>query len=435
MDIELVPKNIWVDFQGQSTGCLQEVNAYQSNRNVAHLQNANTHLDNLLTYVRPYFSLPSSVLESLYSSAIAYGTQLEQYVESFHKKVTVTANDIEQQKTKVIESLGFIEQSKNRVDSVVIDLIDGDANKVSIKKSIEDTKAVIDKQVEELSTMHKSMLVDEPNVSVSIKTQIEAAKTNVIDVEQKINKLLTNSKSDIDELDEFHKKIFGSQDTEGKLTEGLKQELDARVAQIGNLQREQTTNYNALFIKIEGLLPGATSAGLASAYETSRKEFEGPIKWNERVFYAAVCCMIIFGALTLFDLPTWTIIKYDNTEAILKAMLMKLPFMAPLIWIAVFASIRRSQYERLQQEYAHKEAFAKSYESYRKQLESLTGTDVESLQKELIAKAIDAIAFNASSTLDGRHRDKMPLEHALELLSDEKNQSFLDRFRKLLTLK
>ncbi len=145
--------------------------------------------------------------------------------------------------------------------------------------------------------------------------------------------------------------------------------------------------------------------------------------------------MIIFGALTLFDLPTWTIIKYDNTEAILKAMLMKLPFMAPLIWIAVFASIRRSQYERLQQEYAHKEAFAKSYESYKKQLESLTGTDVESLQKELIAKAIDAIAFNASSTLDGRHRDKMPLEHALELLSDEKNQSFLDRFRKLLTLK
>jgi hypothetical protein len=89
----------------------------------------------------------------------------------------------------------------------------------------------------------------------------------------------------------------------------------------------------------------------------------------------------------------------------------------------------------LQQEYAHKEAFAKSYESYKKQLESLPGSDTEPLQKELIAKAIDAIAFNASSTLDGKHRDKMPLEQAIDVLTDGKNQSFLDRFQKFFSLK
>jgi hypothetical protein len=125
-------------------------------------------------------------------------------------------------------------------------------------------------------------------------------------------------------------------------------------------------------------------------------------------------------------------VSHETLEAGAKSMLLKLPVMAPLIWLAVFASIRRSQYERLQQEYAHKEALAKSYQSYKKQLEDLLTTERESLQKDLINKAIEAIAYNASQTLDGKHRDKMPLEHALDVLSSEKGQSFLDRLRKQL---
>ena len=127
--------------------------------------------------------------------------------------------------------------------------------------------------------------------------------------------------------------------------------------------------------------------------------------------------------------------SHETLEAILKSMLLKLPFIAPLIWMAVFASIRRSQYERLQQEYAHKEALAKSYESYKKQLEALLTTEREPLQKELINKAIEAISYNASQTLDGKHRDKMPLEHALDVLAGEKWDSFFNRLRKVLPIK
>ena len=53
----------------------------------------------------------------------------------------------------------------------------------------------------------------------------------------------------------------------------------------------------------------------------------------------------------------------------------------------------------------------------------------------MISKAIEAIAYNASQTLDGKHRDKMPLEHAIDVLASEKGQSILERLRKLLTLK
>ncbi len=62
---------------------------YQSKRNIAHLQSANLHLDNLLTYVKPYFILPESVIEVIGASATTYRAQLEQYVSSFQDKTLV----------------------------------------------------------------------------------------------------------------------------------------------------------------------------------------------------------------------------------------------------------------------------------------------------------------------------------------------------------
>ncbi|WP_299011957.1 hypothetical protein [uncultured Shewanella sp.] len=52
-DPELIPESTWNNFSTQSNGCLKQINSYQSNRNIIHITNANNHLDNLLTYIRP----------------------------------------------------------------------------------------------------------------------------------------------------------------------------------------------------------------------------------------------------------------------------------------------------------------------------------------------------------------------------------------------
>ena len=109
--------------------------------------------------------------------------------------------------------------------------------------------------------------------------------------------------------------------------------------------------------------------------------------------------------------------NFDTWESVLKGLVYKTPIYVPIIWLAFVASKRRSEYQRLQQEYAHKEALAKSYDSYKKQLESLDDQD-KSMQKELIRKAVDAIAYNASQTLDGHHGDKHPAQDLLGKVSD-----------------
>lgn len=439
IDVELVPKSVWDSFHGQCSPCRQEVANYKSNRNIGHLQSANQHLDNLLSYVRPYLILPESVMKVLGASAHAYRSQMELSVATFQQQVSSAAQEIETNRTDAKSRTASILESKLAVDALVTDLIVGSDEKKSIKIAIELAKEVIEKQANDIASLHKAMLVDEPD-SVSIKSKVDQASKDVSSAEQKIKVLLNLTQDDVDDFDEFHKKIFGSIDTEGKTAGGLKQELDARVTQIDNLEKVQLTKYNALHEKIEKLLPGATSAGLARAYEVQRRSFSIPIKNNTMLFYAAVGLMPVIAFLTSIQsanlMPlSISFMSHETLEAILKSMLLKLPFIAPLIWMAVFASIRRSQYERLQQEYAHKEALAKSYESYRKQLEALLTTEREPLQKELINKAIEAISYNASQTLDGKHRDKMPLEHALDVLAGEKWDSFFNRLRKVLPIK
>jgi hypothetical protein len=439
VDVELVPSGVWDNFHGQCSPCLQEITNYNSNRGVNHLQNANRHLDNLLSYVRPYLILPESVMQVLGASARTYREQMEQAVTSFQTQVSTAVKEVS---TNQVLSTNLVEsarQSKAQIDLFVTDLIEGSEEKESIKTAVESAKSLVDKNVAEVNEFHKVMLIDQPE-NESIKTKVEQAAGLAVTQKNTIDNLLKLTQKNVNDLHDYHQMIFGFVTPQGQPVQGLKQELDNRLDQLDRLEEAQKIKNQALYEEIEKLLPGATSAGLANAYEVQRRYFYSPIKNNTKLFYVSVCLIPLVAFLTSIENFTVSpfsiyITRPENFDEIMKAMLIKLPFLAPLVWLALFASTRRSQYERLRQEYAHKAALAKSYHGYKKQLEALQGSDVEPLQKELIAKAIEAIAYNASKTLDGNHREKMPMEHALDVLTSEKGQSVFDRLLSLLNLR
>lgn len=429
LDVELVPKNVWDSFQPQSKACLQQIRTYKSNRNAAHLQTANQHLDNLLTYVRPYMILPTATFKVLSSSALTYKRLLEEYVNKFLEKSKVNSESINTIHVNSQQMLAQVLEAKARIDACNMELLIDTPERPSLKTRLNEIKSDIDKKNVEIDNFYAELLVDTKNAD-SIKTKIETANADIVENFEEIETLLSDAKNQVEALNIFHQKIFGKEDPDGTAEVGLKHELDQRISQLNTFEVQQNLKYSELYKKIESLLPGATSAGLAKAYETLRRSFSKPIKNNERLFYASICLMPLIAILTSIESYTFplsiTFVNYPNFEAILKSMFLKIPFVAPLVWLAIFASLRRSQYERLQQEYAHKEALAKSYDSYKKQLEALLATDSEPLQKELIAKAIDAISFNASSTLDGKSKDKTPLEFALDSLGTEKVKQLID---------
>jgi len=84
------------------------------------------------------------------------------------------------------------------------------------------------------------------------------------------------------------------------------------------------------------------------------------------------------------------------------------PIALPIIWLAYFAAKRRNENRRLEEEYAHKEAIARSYFSFKQQVEKLDAEQSNALSAKLLEAAISSVSRNASQTLDKDHDDKLP---------------------------
>ncbi|HIW06855.1 MAG TPA: hypothetical protein H9889_05965, partial [Candidatus Ignatzschineria merdigallinarum] len=131
---------------------------------------------------------------------------------------------------------------------------------------------------------------------------------------------------------------------------------------------------------------------------------------------------VLYFALLMFGL--YNVISFSgndevlNFELIIKRLLIQGPFLFTLIWLITFVSSRLNQNVRMQQEYAHKEALASSYASFKMQISAISTE--EEKQKEMLEKlmslTIESVSFNPSKTLD-KMDNKMPIEKALDKIT------------------
>jgi hypothetical protein len=415
VDPELVPSGTWDSFDAQATACLQQINQYTSNRNIGHIQNANAHADNLLTYLRPYMIPSERVGEVLQQAIKSYAQTVNEYSESFRNRSSVLVGEISsyaKQSKKICEA---IEKTESQVEQFNLKLFGGDQPEAGIQNKVNELVEELDKKYTSINDFYNETLVGDSKTP-STMMEISNAKVSILTEQKKIKELLDDVSTAIEELNEFHIKIFGKPSDEEEGKGGLFGELNERVQALSEFESKQITKYKALNDQIENLLPGATSAGLASAYLDMKLSFDAPIRTASNVFFWSIAVLVIASTFLAIDNVGWfyiNFVKFNDWNTVLKGLVYKIPFYAPILWLAFYASKRRSEYQRLQQEYAHKEALAKSYDSYKKQIESLDGEDM-TMQKAFIMKAIDAIAYNASNTLDGNHGDKMPALDMIE---------------------
>lgn len=420
LDPELVPPSTWDNFNAQSAPCLQQIVNYNSNRNIVHVTQANAHADNLITYIRPYMVIEGKAGKILQESAKQYAKTIDEYLESFQTKASELLAEIQGNNVDATNFRNDIYTAYEAADKFSLKLLGDDDNPDSIKSEVDSFVKSISEFYDEMNTFHDETLIDTEKAP-STKKLITLAKEDAITKQSEITALLENVSKEIEDLESFHTKIYGLPNKSGGLEDGLLKDFDARVANLSDFELKQIDKYTALNKEIESLLPGATSAGLATAYRQMKRSFDRPIRIFEKVFYGAVALLIVTALFSVFDSVSWHEVKFakfDTWDSALKALLNKLPLYGALIWLAFFASKRRSENQRLQQEYAHKEALAKSYHSYKKQIEDLDDED-QFMQKAFIEKAIDAIAFNASQTLDGKHGDNHPLHVLFEKVVDK----------------
>ena len=414
VDPELIPLATWAQFQKQCKPAVEQLLQFQSTRDLTNIQSANNNLDNLLTYLRPYVVYSGDAAEALRKAILEVAQKTCDDLAEVKKKVLLVAEEIDAAKNDSNANKEEVLSAKNEVQSLLVELFGGEddgGSKEKISLLVED----FEKKYEDILSCHKDIMVGD-EAAPAIKQEISSARQVVVKIQEEVKNFRDSSEEIIQNLDTFHSKVFGDKDCDGSEI-GLKQELETRLQDLDKFKGTQETRYRTLNEQIESLLPGATSAGLASAYREMKLSFDNPISSATRLFYICIGLLVLSSALLSIESiggETWvSFVDLGSWDSIVKHLAHILPLYFPVFWLAIYASKRRSEAQRLQQEYAHKEALAKSYNSYKQQIEGLSGEDGDML-KSLIMKAIDAIAYNASETLDKRHGDKSPVQEMLE---------------------
>lgn len=431
IDPEYISENILstlvVPINAAKTGIVN----YNSHKNIVSLEESNNQLDNLLEAIYPYMIHGDKLKKSLLSSIRAYTTEVNKHLE-----------DIVDTETEYNKAKEYREEIEEYHNLLFDDSEDNEPIKLQIATFLENSEDEYGK----INKFYDEILNDDENES--IKTSIEEAKKDIIRDAEEANKKLVNVSSKVEKLDTFYINIFGSEDEEGNITRGLEKELELRIKALENFkikqekdykvlldakleslkeyEIKQQSKYDAQYENIDSLISGATSVGLSTSYHDMKKSFDNPIKTWDKVFMSAIGVMFFATFLSFIeigvvkdDVMTWfSFAKIGDFNTTINSLLFKLPLYAPLIWLAIFASKRRSENQRLQQEYAHKEAVAKSYIGYKNQIDEL-GEDDKVLLSKLLDSSIDTVSHNASESLDKKHGDTTPAQETIKMFVEQ----------------
>jgi hypothetical protein len=121
--------------------------------------------------------------------------------------------------------------------------------------------------------------------------------------------------------------------------------------------------------EIHSLLPGATSAGLAHAFDARGNKFTQPSKLWQVVFVVALVVLVIIAAIGLIEV--YLAGNSLNYDGIIRLWLARLPIAGALVWLALYASREAALAKRLEEDYAYKAAISMSFQGFQQQMKAI----------------------------------------------------------------
>ncbi len=186
---------------------------------------------------------------------------------------------------------------------------------------------------------------------------------------------------------------------------------EERVAELSDKLKE-------LNDRAESLLPGATSAGLASAFNKQKDRFAVPQKRWLLTFITCIVGLIVVSLpsffTTVFGVPFFGHEPDKTWDGVLRGLTVRLPIVIPLVWLAIYAGRNYMLSLRLEEDYAYKEAISTAFEGYKREMESIVAKDPTSPTPltTLCVNVLTALADRPGRIYEGKHQDITPLNEA-----------------------
>lgn len=288
---------------------------------------------------------------------------------------------------------------ESNANTIIESLSDKNEKALEIIKNLEASLEELTERLEE-KEKHVDVLIAGMNtlseeVSQS-KLEFDKERTQfVIALDGRLAEAEEVSQSAVEKLD-----VYASEHI--SMTETAKIEL--------GLAEQARINNEDVFEKIESLLPGATSVGLAQSFLDRKKVYEAPsLSW------AATLILTLVGLfmLGIYDFKNIELSEFASSS-LWSYFIERLPIVAPAIWLAIYAGRKHGQASRLEEEYAHKEAIAKSFEGFKKQImemeEQIEDSNNE-LSTQYVRQVMDAIALHPSRVFLGKQENVTPFDY------------------------
>lgn len=297
---------------------------------------------------------------------------------------------------KTEAELGAVGQSRKQVDDLLksfgealdhLKTVTDQVEKVAVKN------AVLEEKLKELETKAEAFVeqVNGKDGKDGWLREMEAASAEI----KESTEVLSAQRKD---LSEFHALVMGNE--EQKLKGARKEFEEVREQYQADLKKQQEA-FEALTNRIEGLLPGATSAGLAYASKEQKHAYRLPILISAGAAIGVLVTLVIYGMATAEPLTEWS--------GALLQLISHVHIYGPGIWLVIIALRKLNQFNRLQQEYAHKETLANTYVGFSREVEKLPDTEGSiAMREQLLNSAIASSSYNPSITLDGAGHDERP---------------------------
>ena len=411
-DADFLPKKVITDIQTSLFNIKANFGYISNYDNENYILKVERYLDELLQIIFPFILQKDKAIKGSLLSLKEYSETIANYVENKVGEIELFQKNASKVKSELENEMSRSQMLRTEIE----EYRDSIFSKGGIKDSIEHLLNNLKSESSEI-TKFKNLIYSEHG----LKQKIDNFSSSISKDGEYINKLKNRGMNTLQELEQFYDKIFGEDDLNGNKTGGLKQEIEQRTKDLEEFKHEQKKRYDELNKQIENLLPGATSAGLSSAYNEMRNKFSKSAKWYAGGFYVSLSILLV-TILSIRDVVLVDKIPLDkgiwiSLLVLLGNFAVKIPFIIPALWLVIFMSRRRSEAERLSQEYVHKEVLAKSYDSYKQQIEKLSKEDQKELLPVLMEGMIRAISLNPAETLDKKHQSDSPIS---EVLKDNK---------------
>jgi len=173
---------------------------------------------------------------------------------------------------------------------------------------------------------------------------------------------------------------------------------------------ELTKELEGLLTRVDELLPGAASASLASSFKMQKLRFAEPQRRWLRIFIGCIVGLVVVALpsfIAALGIPMWGHSINATPTEIWRSLMLRMPIVIPLVWLAIYAGRYYMLSLRLEEEYAYKEAVSTAFEGYKREMKGIDAGEAAnpSPLTKLCTNILAAIAERPGRIYEGKHSD------------------------------